>query len=87
MIGDARDAREEAVKVAREWDAVRDDDFESWIGDPLTRITLSLIPQGENADALKVLVRAAFNAGFRSGTGTAMASMARRILDARKGER
>jgi hypothetical protein len=41
--------------------------FEEWLDSPLVRLTISTIPAGDNKDALKALLRSAFESGFGFG--------------------
>lgn len=49
--------------------AAKERNFTTWMNDPMTRLGLSLIPGGENADALRLLLRSAFEAGVITGQG------------------
>jgi hypothetical protein len=44
--------------------------FAEWKSQPLTRLSMSMIPAGEKADVLDLLLRSAFDAGVGCGTGT-----------------
>ncbi len=41
--------------------------FEQWLDNPMVRMTMSTIPTGASPDALRMLLQAAFEAGFQTG--------------------
>jgi hypothetical protein len=41
--------------------------FEKWLDEPMVRLGLSMIPAGDKADALKMLLQSAFDAGYAVG--------------------
>lgn len=43
--------------------------FNLYMDDPQTRFMMSMIPAGENKDALVILLESAFASGFKSGGG------------------
>ena len=51
-----------------------DQSFAAWLDEPMTRLGMSLIPGGTHQDALKMLLRSAFDAGV--GTGSAETAIA-----------
>lgn len=52
--------------------------FDKWMNEPLVRMSISTIPAGEHKDALQMVLRSAFEAGFTTGQGT----MAGQFLEA-----
>lgn len=45
----------------------RDEAFQSFLELPTTKLALSLIPPGDNPDALQVALRSAFDSGYGRG--------------------
>lgn len=43
--------------------------FDKWLSEPMVRICMAQIPATDYSDTLKLLLRSAFDAGFRSGSG------------------
>lgn len=64
----------------RKANADKRDCFERWLDDPMVRMGMSMIPAGERADALRMLLQSAFEAGFGAGRGNAMGSMVESIM-------
>lgn len=58
-----------------------DSAFDKWLSDPMTRMGISAIPAGERDDALRLLLRSAFNAGVESGAGNTAGEFLTAILD------
>jgi hypothetical protein len=44
--------------------------FEKWLANPMTRMGMSMIPKSENDDAVRLLLRSAFDAGADAGAGS-----------------
>ena len=62
MLTSASDA-ERSVR----WKKAHDERFIQWLGEPTTKLLTSLIPSSENPDALKTVLRSAFDSGVGSG--------------------
>jgi len=58
----------------------KDEAFDVWMSDPLTRMALSMIPGGEHPEALRMLLRSAFDRGFAVGAGEILGDLLGRIL-------
>jgi hypothetical protein len=54
--------------------------FQEWIHRPMTRMGMSLIPAGENADAFQLLLRSAFDAGHACGQGAVMIELLEQVI-------
>lgn len=57
-----------------------DEAFQSWISQPLVRMTISKMPSGDDPDTMRELLRSAFDAGNGSGQGIMAAEMIEAIL-------
>lgn len=55
-------------------------EFDKWLDEPMVRLGLSMIPAGENADALRMLLRSAFDAGVKVGSGNMAMSFLEAVL-------
>jgi hypothetical protein len=55
--------------------------FEKWLSQPMTRMGISMIPAGDRDDALRFLLRSAFDAGADTGAGNVAGEMASAILE------
>lgn len=54
--------------------------FAEWLTQSETRLLMSLIPQGDNPDALQVLLQTAFNRGYHSGEGFVMIELLTKMM-------
>lgn len=73
------DPAETARREQRFKDAA-DKRFQEWLAEPMTRMGLSMIPAGEKEDALRLLLRAAFDAGRGMGQGAVMVEMLEALI-------
>ncbi len=60
--------------------AKKDHAFDRWMNEPITRMTLSMIPAGEHPGALRVLLRTAFDLGFGVGVAEILNDVLERVL-------
>lgn len=60
--------------------AAADRNFAAFMAAPTTKLAFSLIPGGETPEALQLLVRAAFDAGFTTGAGIVVGEMMEAVL-------
>jgi hypothetical protein len=58
--------------------ARRDKSFADWLGSPMVKLGISLIPAGEHHDALRLLLRAAFDAGDSCGFASMVEELMRK---------
>jgi hypothetical protein len=57
--------------------------FGEWIADPAVRMCMSLIPSpAEHGETLEMLLRSAYEAGFKNGGGSMAADMLGSIMKA-----
>jgi hypothetical protein len=68
-------------------EAKKNQTFEAWMSEPMTRMALSMIPAGEHPDTLRVLLRTAFDRGFAVGVGEILTDVLGKILRRKEGER
>lgn len=61
----------------------RKEAFDKWLASPIVRMTTSMIPAGENQDALKVLLREAFNLGCAVGRAESTAQLVASVITLR----
>lgn len=69
LLDEEKKERQDAAKA--------EEAFAKWLEMPMTKLGLSLIPPGENREALAMLLRSAFDCGYAVGTGQILA----RLLD------
>lgn len=74
-----RDPIKSAERDARAKESV-DKAFASWLAQPMVRMGLSMVPAGENKDALQMLLRSAFDAGVNCGQGQIAVEMLEAIF-------
>lgn len=55
--------------------------FDKWLSNPMTRMGVSMIPAGDKDDALRLLLRSAFDAGTEAGSGSTAGEFLNVILD------
>lgn len=60
--------------------------FARWLDDPLVRMAMASVPAGDNADAFRLLLRSAFDAGSSAGQGTIAGEILAGMLDRRAKE-
>jgi hypothetical protein len=58
--------------------ARRDRSFADWLGSPMVKLGISLIPPGDHHDALKLLLRSAFDAGDSCGFSSMVEELMRK---------
>jgi hypothetical protein len=63
---------QEETQREAEHRANQDRAFNRFLSDPMTRMGMSMIPPGEHPDALKLLLRSAFDAGAGAGVSSMM---------------
>jgi hypothetical protein len=68
-------AAEQAEELQRQSDLKKEQAFKEFLQQPLTCMAISMMPPGETQDALKSLLQATFNEGFRSGSGDMLRGM------------
>lgn len=68
-------------------DARDSTNFDKFMARPETKLMLSLIPPADNPDAMKVLLRASFDAGVSSGSGTIIGEMLTAMIKDNKPKR
>lgn len=78
---------DEAKALEARNDAKKDQAFDIWMRDPLTRMALSMVPGGEHPEALRMLLRSAFDRGFGVGVGEILGDVLERIIAGKKDER
>jgi hypothetical protein len=49
--------------------------FDTWMDKPMTQMCLSMIPASERPEALLMLLKSAYEEGFRSGQGHMVGSL------------
>lgn len=54
--------------------------FDSFMARPTTRLLLSMIPAGEHQDALRTLLREAFDTGWGHGSGSMLGIMLEQVM-------
>lgn len=59
-------------KTPEQEEAEKTTAFEKWLSAPMTRMGMATIPAGEHQDALRLLLRSAFDAGHSSGVGNVL---------------
>lgn len=55
--------------------------FDKWLAEPMTRMGLSMIPKADKDDAVKLLLRSAFDAGAAAGSGNTAGEFIGAMLD------
>ena len=55
--------------------------FDAWLAAPMTRMGMAAIPAGEHQDALKLLLRSAFDAGSNQGAGNILGHLLKSMFD------
>lgn len=60
--------------------------FDRWLDDPMVRMGMSMIPSGERADGLRMLLQSAFEAGYGVGCGDILGDMLEGMLKRKDGE-
>lgn len=75
-----------AQEMERKTAARKKESFERWLNEPMVRMGMSMIPQGEHSDALKMLLQSAFEAGHASGGADIGITMLTAILDKKSKE-
>lgn len=76
---------EEEARVKRVQREAVEHGFNNWWGQDTTRFMLSMIPQPENPEVLKTLMRNAYEAGFGCGSAAFAVDMLTKMMDAKKG--
>lgn len=66
---------------------VRDEEFAKFLDDPTTKFILSFVPEGRDADAVKTILRAAFDKGFSCGGGFFVADLLKHMTAAERDRR
>jgi hypothetical protein len=61
--------------------AKKKEGFDRWLDEPTVRLGMSLIPPSESADALRIVLQSAFEAGFVCGSSAVMLDIAVECLD------
>lgn len=54
--------------------------LDSFFDNPATKLMLSIIPPGDNPDALRTLIESAFNAGYASGQACVLIGMLEEVI-------
>lgn len=54
--------------------------FEEWMNTPMVRLVISTIPPGDTPDALKTLLRSAFDAGSSCGEASVLSEIVSGIV-------
>lgn len=60
--------------------------FEKWLDEPMVRMGISMIPAGERADALRMLLQSAFESGCNCGAGDVTVQMLESVMLARRSD-
>jgi hypothetical protein len=55
--------------------------FDKWLGNPMTRMGMSMIPAADKDDAVRLLLRSAFDAGCDAGAGSTAGDFMGAILE------
>ena len=58
--------------------------FDQFMAQPLVRVTMSRIPQSEDADGLRLLLQAAFDAGHGAGQAVILMNLMEHMLRGRR---
>jgi hypothetical protein len=66
---------DKAAELERRAESQKKEAFERWLDDPMVRMGMSMIPPGERAEGLRMLLQSAFNTGFGAGSGLMLATM------------
>lgn len=61
----------------------KEESFERFLGLQSTKFVLSFIPEGREADAVRIALRAAFDAGHDAGSGATASSFLQAMLATR----
>lgn len=67
-------------------EAARDAAWQGFMAQPMTRLAMSLVPAGDHRDALPLVLRAAFDAGFYSGEAAFGLEVLTKFLDRKPGD-
>jgi len=70
---------DEKTREART-ELAKNDGFGKWLAEPMTAFAVGIMPKG-HADALQMLMRSAFDAGYRIGAGQVAGEFANAILE------
>ena len=62
----------------------KDQAFQKFLDQPTTKFVLSFIPPGKEVEALRVALRAAFDAGYECGGGQCASGLLRTIMEAER---
>lgn len=62
----------------------KDEAFAKFLEEPTTKFVLTFIPEGRDADAVRTILRASFNAGFSCGGGFFVGDLLKTLM---KGDR
>lgn len=54
--------------------------FRNFLDAPMTKFVLSYIPEGRDADAVKTVLRSAFDTGFSTGSSLVMIDVLKMIM-------
>lgn len=58
--------------------------FDKWLGEPSTRALLSMIPETENKDLVKLILQSAYDSGFGAGSVNATIDLMSLIMKPRE---
>lgn len=64
--------------------AGKKDGFIKFLDDPMVRMGISMIPEGDGRDTLKMLLQSAFNCGYDHGAAMVAVSMVEMFMKDRK---
>ena len=70
-----------------EMEVSRDEAFSKWLSAPMTRMGMAAIPAGDHQDALKLLLRSAFDTGSGHGVGEVLKDMLTAIVKSPRDDR
>lgn len=70
----------DAATQERKSDEAKKTMFAKWLDEPMVRMGLSTIPAGDRADALRLLLQSAFDAGFQAGSGNILGNFLEAML-------
>jgi hypothetical protein len=73
-----RTEAEEAATTMR-LEHARKDRFAKWLDEPMVKAMVSMIPEGQNPDHVRLVLEQAFRAGYDAGGGAYMLEMVRGI--------
>jgi len=55
--------------------------FSAWLEKPKTKLMISMIPQAENPDAMRTLLRSCFDCAYGAGEGAVAVMMIKAMLE------